>query len=52
MSRIGNKVINVPAGVSVEVTPTNLVLLLDLKEHYNFNFQVLLQLKMQITKLQ
>lgn len=38
MSRIGNKVINVPAGVSVEVTPTNLVTVTGPKGTLQFQF--------------
>ncbi len=47
MSRIGNKVIKVPAGVNVEVTPTNLVIVTGPKGTLQFQFSTVVTIEME-----
>ncbi|MFA7376251.1 MAG: 50S ribosomal protein L6, partial [Acholeplasmataceae bacterium] len=47
MSRIGNKVIKVPAGVNVEVTPTNLVTVTGPKGTLQFQFSTVVTIEME-----
>lgn len=47
MSRIGNKVIKVPAGVNVEVTPTNFVTVTGPKGTLQFQFSTVITIEME-----